>query len=487
MNRPIRTLAIGCLVLFAALLININYVQVFQAGDLNDQSANKRARDAECSRDRGPILVDGDTVARSVDSDDSLKFQRTYSQPKLYSPVTGFFSCFFGTTGIEDTENSILSGSDGRLFVNRVIDLVGNNQPQGGSVLLTIDPAAQQAAADGLEALPGEAKGAVVALDPQTGAILAMVSTPSFDPNKVASHDFDVAQKAYESGIDDPDKKMRNRGTQEIYPPGSTFKIVMSAAALANGYTSDSQFQGGASYDLPGSSDTIKNEGGGACNPSGGKISLRDALVISCNVAFADLGNQLGDDVIREQAEKFGFDEDVLDELPSVPSRFCEDPDEPQTALCSIGQFDVVATPLQMAMVAAGVANGGEVMKPYIVQEVRSPDLDVLDEADPEVLHEAMTESAADELTQMMVDVVDFGTGGDAAIEGMSVAGKTGTANTTPDQPPYAWMVTFAPAENPQVAVAVFVESSDTPRDDIRGGGMGGPIARAVMQAVIDQ
>jgi peptidoglycan glycosyltransferase len=211
------------------------------------------------------------------------------------------------------------------------------------------------------------------------------------------------------------------------------------------------------------------------------------ALENSCNVAFAELGLELGSDVLQEQAEKFGFNEDVIDQLPGAASRFPTDLDEPQTALSAIGQYEVAASPLQMAMVAAGIANGGEVMKPYIVQEVRSPDLDVLDEAHPEVLHQAVSSTVASELTQMMVDVVVDGTGYNAQIPNVSVAGKTGTANSAPNRPPYAWMVTFAPADDPQVAVAVQIEHSDTLREDITGNGLAGPICKAIMQAVLGQ
>ncbi|MGI8434210.1 MAG: peptidoglycan D,D-transpeptidase FtsI family protein [Nocardioidaceae bacterium] len=485
MNKPIRVLALASLVLFALLLLNVNYVQVFRAGDLNDDNGNRRARDADCSRERGPILVDGDTVARSIPSDDDLEFQRTYSQPKLYASVTGYFSCVYGTTAVENSQNSVLSGSDSRLFVDRFLDLMGNDQPKGGSVLLTIDSAAQQAAADGLDALPGDTKGAVVALDPDTGAILAMVSSPTYDPNDLASHDFSAARDSYEQLLNGPEDKLTNRATQQVYPPGSTFKLVVAAAALSNGYAPTSIVKGGTSLDLPQTSHDLTNENGSDCG--GKEITLTQALVVSCNVAFGDLGLKLGADTLRQQAEEFGFGDDVLDELPAAASVFPSDLDTPQTALSAIGQFDVAASPLQMAMVAAGIANGGAVMRPYVVQEVRSPGLDVLDKAQPEVLHQAISGSVADDLTQMMVDVVESGTGTPAQIEGVSVAGKTGTANSSATRSPYAWMVAFAPADDPQVAVAVLIEQTGVDRADITGGGLAGPIAADVMQAVIQR
>ncbi len=485
MNKPIRTLAVGCLVLFAALLININYVQVFKAAELNAQDTNTRARDAECSRERGPILVGDETIARSVPSRDSYDFIRRYSQARMYSPVTGYFSCIYGTSNIEESQSSVLSGTDERLFVDRVVELVGNEQLKGGSVSLTIDAEAQQAALDGLKALPGRSRGAAVALDPETGAILAMVSTPSYNTNLLATHGFDEAKQAWDRLNAADADPLLNKATQEIYPPGSTFKLVVAAAALSNGYSPDSTVMGGTSLDLPQTSDDLTNLDGSDCG--GEEITLTQALAVSCNVSFGDLGLKLGADTLQEQAERFGFNEDYLDELPQAVSNFPTEVNEPNTALSSIGQYEVASTPLQMAMVVAGIANGGAVMRPYIVDQVRAPDLDVLEEADPEVLHQAVSGAVADDLTQMMVDVVETGTGTAVQIEGITVGGKTGTANTTDDKSPYAWMVTLAPADDPQVAVAVFVERTEVDREDISGSGLAGPIAVDVMKAVIER
>ena len=486
MNRPIRLLAVGCLVLFLALLVNINYWQFVNADSLNARNDNKRVRDAEYSRERGPILVAGQRIARSVPVKDRLKYLRQYPQPMLYAHVSGYYSYLYGASAIEYSQNGILSGSDPRLFVNRVVDLIGNAQPEGGSVLLTIDPRAQTAAHLGLINLPEEAQGAVVAVNPRTGEVLALSSVPGYDPNRLATHDIAALRESWERLTNDPEEPLRNRGIQDTYPPGSTFKLVTAAAALSSGrYTPQSQVPGGAVLDLPLTTVDLRNQGGGSCGAE--RISLTEALRVSCNVSFGWLGLRLGDDALREQAERFGFEEDYLEDLPLAPSRFPADADEPQTALSAIGQYDVRATPMQMALVAAGIANDGVVMKPYIVDEVRSPDLDVLSKAEPEELHLALSPQASDQLTQMMVEVVQTGTGTPAQIPGVAVAGKTGTAQSAPDRPPYAWFVAFAPAYDPQVAVAVFVEDANVAREEITGGGLAGPIAKAVMAAVINQ
>lgn len=490
MNRPIRNIAVACLVLFAALLLNINYVQFVEADDLNAKNGNRRVIDEEFSRDRGAILVDGEPIAESVKAKDEYKYQRRYPAPGLYAPLTGSFSYIYGPSALENSQNRVLSGSDDRLFVNRVVDLVSNKQPKGGSVELTIDPLAQKAAAEGLERLGKNTKGAVVALDPQTGAVLAMVSQPSYNPNRLASHDFRSVQKAYEAYTDDKDQPMLNRTTQQTLPPGSTFKLVTAAAALENGVVDniDDQIKAGSRLTFPGIQYSLPNEGGGNCG--GDRITFERALNVSCNVAFGALAGKIGQEKLAAQAAKFGFGTDPIEGLASAASRFTVGDSKleaPQLAQSGIGQFEVATSPLQMAMVAAGIANGGEVMKPYVVKTVRSPNLRVLEQAQPERLSQAMSGSNAAKLREMMISTVNIGTATSARIAGVEVGGKTGTAQSTPDRPPYAWFVSFAPADDPKVAVAVLVESSDTARDEIAGGRLAGPIARSVMEQVLQK
>lgn len=490
MNKPIRTISIFCMLLFLALLINATYLQYWRAGALNDDARNRRAVNEAFSRERGAIMVGRNTpVAKSVPVDDEYKFQRTYPKPMVYAPVTGWFS-FYSQTGIERTQNDILSGDDSRLFVNRLVDLISNEPTKGGNVLLTLNADAQQAAYDGLKALGDGVQGSVVALEPSTGKILAMVSLPTYDPNKLASHDLTESGTTYKQLNEDPTQPLLNRAIQTRLPPGSTFKVVTAAAAIEKGlYDADSDVPGGVTYQLPltsGETGLIDNEGRN-CGANGTKIPFTLAMENSCNTSFAQIAGEVGAEDMAKTAEGFGFNQGYLDDLfPNAESIFPEDLDKAELGQTGFGQFEVAATPLQMAMVAAGIANGGTVMKPYVVDEVQSADFDVLDKTDPEELSQAVSSTTAREVTKLMVSTVENGTAYPAAIDGVLVAGKTGTAQSGIDAvPPYAWFISFAPADNPEVAVAVMIQKADIPRGEIAGGVYGGPIAKAVMEAVI--
>ena len=495
MNKPIRLIAIFLMLLFAGLMINATYLQYYASGKYNDDARNRRVIDAEFSRERGAILVGRDPVAESVKADDLYKYQRTYPKPLLYAGVTGYFAYGGSITGVEKSQNAVLSGDDSRLFVNRLIDLLGDKGPQGGDVELTINAKAQKAAYDALNALPGNVKGSVVALQPSTGKVLAMVTTPTFDPNKIVTHDFAANQKAYDRLDADPGKPLLNRAVQMALPPGSTFKLVTASAAIESGkYDADSMVPGGATYQLPqthGESGLIDNEG----RDCGVKtVKFTQAMENSCNTVFTQLAVEVGADAMQKQAEAFGFNSSYFDDLQGTngkttltTSNFPKEMNPPQTGQSGIGQFEVRATPLQMAMVAAGIANQGTVMKPYLVDEVQSADSDTVATTDPEKLSQAVSAKTASEVTKLLVATVNEGTASPAAITGIQVAGKTGTAQSGQDNvPPYAWFVSFAPADNAKVAVAVMIESADIPRDDIAGGKWGGPIAKKVMEAVLN-
>ena len=484
MNAPLRRLAVVVALLFASLLLSATYVQFVSAPSLNARTDNRRTQFKEFGRDRGPILVDGRPIAQSVEVDDPYTYQRKYTSAQMYSAVTGFYSIVYKPTGMEGATNDLLSGTADQLFYRRLSDLFTGREPQGASVELTIDPKVQKAAWDAL----GDQKGAVVALDPKTGAILAMVSKPGYDPNTLAGHDVAKVTKAWNGLIDDPDRPLENRAiTGRLYPPGSVFKVVTAAAALEGGYTPDTLVDGPASLDLPQTSASLPNDFAGACGPNN-KVSLLDALRISCNTAFGSIGLEIGDDAIRTQAEKFGFGKALDVPLTVTPSTFPPDPNPPQTAQSAIGQFDVRVSPLQIAMVSAGVANGGVVMRPQIVKDVLSANgVDVIQRPQPERFSDAVSGQVAADLTRMMVAVVDNGTGKRAQIPGVQVAGKTGTAQQGEGRPPNAWFTAFAPADDPKVAIAVVVEDGGALGDAASGGRVAAPIAKQVIEAVLNR
>ncbi len=477
MNKPIRRVALVALVMFALLFANGTYLTVVRQSSLNANPYNRRVRDADFAQDRGPILVGSTAVASTTSSDDRFRYQRSYADGSLYAPVTGYFSYDHGSSNLESSYNSELAGTDDSLFVRRLIDTVTDKAPQGASVQTTINAAAQEAAAKAL----GDQKGAVVALNPKTGAVLAMVTSPSYDPNKIATHDIDASQQAYETYLKDPDDPLTNRAAREIYPPGSTFKLVTAAAGLADGRTPDTMLGSPDRLLLPGTRTYLGNEE--SCGAD--QITMTRALEVSCNTAFANLGLSLGADKLRAQAKSFGFDARHLSEIGGAASQFPDELNASQLALSSIGQYDVAASPLQMAMVTAAIANNGTLMEPYLVQNVRAPDLSVLQQHKATELSQPMTEANAKLLQQMMVGVVQNGTGGNGAISGIEVGGKTGTAQSDPSRKPFAWFTSFAPASDPQIAVAVIIEDADIDRSDIAGGRLAAPVARAVMEAVL--
>jgi peptidoglycan glycosyltransferase len=389
--------------------------------------------------------------------------------------VTGYYSLFYGATAIENAENEILSGTSDKLFVKRLSDYFTGRTPQGGAVVLTLDNQVQQAA---YNALAGK-QGAVVALDPQTGAILALASAPSYDPSPLASHRARTARQAYRSVAHDPASPLLDRAISQTYPPGSTFKVVTAAAALSSGrFHPSTQLPAPNQLSLPQTTHKLQNFQGEQCG-GGGRISLADALRVSCNTAFGGLGLRLGADALAKQAHAFGFGSSLSIPMDVAPSVFPSNIPAPQVAFSAIGQFSDAVTPLQMAMVAAGVANHGVVMRPYLVAKTLAPDLSTLSVTQPHELGRAVSPGVATDLTHMMQAVVTSGTGTAAQLPGISVAGKTGTAENVPGQRTHAWFICFAPAKDPQVAIAVLVENGGI------GGQTAAPIAKRVMEAIL--
>jgi peptidoglycan glycosyltransferase len=432
---------------------------------------------------RGDILVDGHRVTGSRPTGGHLRYARTYTDGPLYAPVTGFSSQIYGTTLLEGTEDRLLTGADGRLAAMPLWNEITRAQQRGGDVHTTIDPAAQRAAFTGLAGR----KGAVVAVDPATGRILALVSSPSYDPAELSGAGSAVTG-AWTRLNTDRDQPMLDRAIRQTYPPGSTFKVVTAAAALEAGLVKDLKARTGSPdpYRLPGTTVALTNEGQNCRN-----VSMYDAFRVSCNTVFAKLGADLGARAVVDQAERFGFNDTGLRVPPSVAeSTIDTDMSPDQVAMSSIGQFDTRATPLQMAMVAAAVGNGGRLMTPYLVDRVTNHRGVTVSTNRPRILRQAVSARTAWQLQQLMEAAVTHGTGGNAAVAGAAVGGKSGTAQhgLANAGTPYAWFISYARpvrALRAAVAVAVVVEEADAVRADISGGGNAAPIARAVMQAIL--
>ena len=484
MNNPIRRLSLLVAFLFCTLFIASSWIQFVQADELREKPGNRRTLLASYSQERGAILVGGEAIAQSEPTDDELQYQRTYPKGKLYSHLTGYYSFLYGAGGgLESAENGLLTGQSDQLFYRRLGDLLTGKQPTGVNLELTIDPRAQQAAQESL----GSQRGSVVALDPKTGAILAMVSHPQYDPNMLANHDTDTVQEAWADLNADPGRPMINRAiTGDLYPPGSVFKIVTAAAALSSGrFDANSALPGPAELDLPETTAGLVNDWGGQCGD--GTVDLVEAMQDSCNTAFGWLGMQLGGQTIREEAARFGFGQQLSVPMAVTPSSVPTQMNRPQEAQAAIGQYDVRVTPLQVAMVSAAVANEGSLMQPFLVKQTRGADLEVIDDTSPRELGRPVSKDIAAALTTMMEAVVREGTGTRAQISGMSVAGKSGTAEHSEGRAPHAWFTAFAPVSDPEVAVAVVVENGGDAGMSAGGGRVAAPIARDVMKAVIEQ
>lgn len=484
MNLPIRRLATLAAIMFLALLISVTMIQFVKAPELSADSRNVRTIYEEYGRERGPIIVADKTIVTSEPVDNLYSFLRTYEQGELYAHSTGYFSVAFNSmTGVERYENSVLGGSDTSLAIQRLRDLITGDEQRGGGVELTLDPEIQQAAVD---ALAGQ-KGSIVVLEPDTGRILAMVSIPSYDPNLLATHNSADAQANYDALIANPDQPLLNRATGgNLYAPGSVYKIVTATAMLESGADMDDEIEAPTEYSPPGTTHVIHNPGEAACGDGSGEATLLQSIRQSCNTPFAIAAVELGEDTMREQAERFGFGQSLSIPMPVTPSQFPDSQTQAELAQVGFGQYELKVSPMQMAMVASSIANDGSLMAPYLVDRTLSADLDEISTTSPSEFSRPMSEDTAEQLTTMMVDVVDNGTGFRAQIQGVDVAGKTGTAEISNTIAPHAWFIGFAPADNPEVAIAVLVENGGNQGFGTDGGSLAAPMAQSVLLTALN-
>jgi penicillin-binding protein A len=475
-NAPLRKAGVVILVLFGLLFANLNWVQGYKADAYRTDDHNGRVQVAEYQRARGVIEAGGEPLAESKPTDGTLKYLRTYPQKQSYAPIVGYKPLVGAEVGIERSENEFLAGTSNKLFADRLSSMFTGDNTGGGNVALTLNTKAQAVAwKEMTNNERGVDKGAAVAIDPRTGAVQALVSMPSYDPNPLVSHDKATAAAAYNKLNKDPDKPLLNRALNETLPPGSVFKTIITAAALQSGYRQDSEIQAGSSFELPGTSAVIRNAEDEVC--PGSEIDLKEALTESCNTGFARLGVKLGADKVKKTAQAFGFEQEDLAVgdldggagLPVSASKTGAianadgSTDQAALAQSSIGQRDVRMTALQGALIAATVANSGKQMRPYLVQRLLSADRRPLYNANPAVLRTPIDAQVASDMQDMMVSVVANGTGKKAKISGFKVGGKTGTAQNAEGADPHGWFIGFAFDEKGQAVSAVCVMLENVP------------------------
>ena len=500
MNRAIRRLSIVSLIMFLALLVNVNYLQVFRVSSLAAESHNPREYSQQFKNWRGEIIASGGGANKVIARSKLLKngdYQRVYAAGKTYAPVTGYYTIDattsrYGLTGIEKAEDKFLSGTAPSLAVYNLKGLFTGKPKQGASVYLTISPKAQAAAYQALAAMGRPA--AAVAIDPRTGAILAMASYPTFNPNPLATLDPVKFNKIDKRIVADKRDLLLNRAINDTFPPGSTFKVVTSSAAYHTGKVQNpgTTIPGPQTYILPGSHTALHNDSGLPCG--NGQSTILLAFTMSCNTSFAKLGDKVGGSALHSMANAYGFNNPNLTiPLPVTPSLYpgpsMTSPaltDPAQIALSAIGQFNDTETPLQEAMVAATVANGGTTMRPYLVAQIKAPDQSTVQTTTPAALGRPITPTQAGYLTTMMYGVTHnpagtaYQTAGPPAT-GIPIAGKTGTAQNGANNSGLddAVFTCFAPSSHPTIAVGVIV----------KGGGFGAdaaaPIALKIIQAYL--
>jgi len=491
-NRQIARLGVGLLACYLALFVMVNYVQVVRASSLNDDPRNTRAAVRDFDRVRGRILSADDAelaITLPANPDSRFDFQRAYPTGDLFAHVTGFLSFEVGAEGAERAFTDYLSGETAEIEYRSISDLFVDRE-RVADVTLTVRRDIQQVARDALLAT-GAPRGSVVALDPRNGAVLAMFSTPTYDPNALSTHDLNAAREARNALLPPTGPSpLRARAYQDRFFPGSTFKVITGSIGLDRGVVTPTEpnYPRADEFDIDFTDDELSNFGGSTC---GG--ALPDILRISCNSAFARMGVEtIGAQGMVEGAIRFGFNEEVPFDLPAAagsafPVDFPADQGNGPLARASIGQGDVAATPLHMALVAGSVANGGVLMVPHVLDRVTDERGEVVEQAEPEVWTQAVSPEAAAQMRAAMVGVVQQGSGTAAQIPGVEVGGKTGTAQlgTTPPSS-HAWFVAFAgpPGGPAEVAVAVLIEAQPGV-SEITGGRLAAPVARQVIEAVL--
>ena len=511
MDRQIRRLGFAFVALFALLFAQVAHLQVFAAGGIAAKSANTaRQIRAEYSVERGQILAaDERTVlAKSVPNPDTnsvYKFLRTYPGGSLYGQLTGYYSRIYGFSGLESAMNLYLSGTAPEFTAQNLTDIILGRPKVGGTVVTTIQPALQKAARTAL----GSHLGAVVALDPASGNVLAMWSNPSYDPNGLSSGTDDQIKAAWNKLIADPNKPLVSKAFQELYLPGSTFKLVTASAALENGWGIDKLWPNPHVLDLPQTSSTLKNFGDELCNGGSRTVTMIEAFTESCNVTFGTIGLALykhDPTALSDQAFRYGWcpirpPDQVTCTQPTVPftlpwqsGRFPAPEyfvqNLPKVALSAVGLDNDKQNPLQLALETATIANGGTMMEPTLVSEVRDSAGRTIRTFDPTPYGRPISPQTAAAMRQMMISVVQGGTGTEAQIPGWVVAGKTGTSTncgTEPNctTPPNAWFTAFAgpPNKTPGIAVAVIVIDGGNLGSEATGGRVAAPIAKQVIEA----
>ncbi|MEE8485989.1 MAG: penicillin-binding transpeptidase domain-containing protein [Acidimicrobiia bacterium] len=484
MNIALRRAAYAILTAFVVLAVSVTYIHVIAGPDLRDDPRNPRVAAWRTGRQRAPIVsAEGQILALSTPSPDDPKlYERAYPEGGLYAHTVGFTSVLYGSQGIERTHaTDLVSNRDATISGVLHGLLGGDTRPRG--VRLTLQHTLQTVAAAAL----GQQRGSIVALDPTTGAILAMVTFPTFDPNDLVGANAFAAGEALES---DPDEPLRNRAIDQTYPPGSIFKVVTTTSGLDTGLVNaSSEFPDPVALALVGTDSTIRNSNARVCN-DGVSVTLEHAFIKSCNTVFAQLGIDLGGDQLGRTSAAFGFNTSVpfdFDVLTSFfPSQGTIQNDPAATAQSAIGQRDVQATPLLMALVAGAVANNGTVMVPYLVEEVFTSDGVIESGAEPTIWRRALSPASAAVLSDLMEQVVISGTGRGATVPGVRIAGKTGTSEIA-GEAPHAWFIGFGPVSarpgEPRIAIAVIVESGGDFGESATGGTVAAPIAQQVLAA----